>query len=44
MLIHEEKQADGQVVVTERQIKGDEMHVVSTPSPLLFLMFSELNW
>lgn len=29
MLVHEEKQADGQVVITERQIKGDEMHVVS---------------
>ena len=29
-----EKQADGQVVVYERQIKGDEMHCVSYQTTL----------
>ena len=29
ILVHHETQADGKVVITERQIKGEEMHTVS---------------
>ena len=35
-LIQHEKQPDGQVVIYERELKGDEMHVVSNNLITLF--------
>lgn len=37
-----EVQADGKLVVYEREIKGDEMHVVSSLSNLLIIHFSSV--
>ena len=43
-LIQHEKQPDGQVVIYERELKGDEMHVVSNNLITLFWFLFLYNW